>query len=308
MKITIPPVSITDELWMLGTTQYPLFLFRNGDESLIFEGGTGAMGPMLEEQMQTVGIEVGSVKQLVVTHGHPDHVMAIPGLRGLFPGVKVLASSIAAKVLSAEKAISFFGNIDGKLTESLLGMGAIAESHRPAPLTETTIPVDRTVKEGDTVTVGDAAFNVLETPGHSECSLSFHEAERGILVISDATGYYVPTHDLWWPNYFAGYAAYLASMARLATLNARILCLSHNAVITGTDEIHAYFQGAIAATEAYHQRIVDAVNAGTSAEALAEQLAGEIHEKVGLLPQKFFQKNCALLIQHSLQHENSSVE
>ena len=308
MKITNPPTRITDELWMLGTAQYPLYCFQNGAESLVFEGGTGAMGPLLSEQMAAAGIDVGSVKQLVVTHGHPDHVMAVPGLRKQLPSVEVLASAIAANTLLAEKAIVFFGKVDHALTESLLVAGAITEAHRPAPLAESTIAIDRVIKEGDVISVGEASFRVLETPGHSDCSLSFFEADRGILVISDVTGYYLPAQDSWWPNYFTGYGSYLESIKRVAGLNAEVLCLSHNAAITGSEEIGSYFEGAIAATEAYHRRIVDAINGGTSAEALAEQLAGEIHEKVGLLPPVFFQKNCALLIKQSLKHEDKTAE
>ena len=67
----------------------------------------------------------------------------------------------------------------------------------------------------------------------------------------------MPDHDDWWPNYFADYGQYLESMRRLADLNAQILCLSHNGVIQGADQVKAYFDGVIEATEQYHGRIVD---------------------------------------------------
>jgi glyoxylase-like metal-dependent hydrolase (beta-lactamase superfamily II) len=66
---------------MLGTNDYPLFLYRSEDEAAFFEGGTGAMGPLLLQQLQELGIPKDLIKQLVVTHAHPDHVMAIPFLR-----------------------------------------------------------------------------------------------------------------------------------------------------------------------------------------------------------------------------------
>ena len=165
------------------------------------------------------------------------------------------------------------------------------------------IPFDRTIKEGDKIEVGDIVFDVLETPGHSDCSLSFHQPQRGILIISDATGYYMPRHNQWWPNYFSGYGAYVDSIRRLAGLGAETLCLSHNGAIQGKDDVAAYFEGVLAATESYHARIVDEIKAGKPFRELAEQLGTEIHAKAGLLPVDFFQKNCGLLVKHSMKHE-----
>ena len=124
----------------------------------------------------------------------------------------------------------FFCRIDEALTGSLLKAGVIGEQHRPKPLSEMYIAVDGTIKEGDTVDVDGISLDVLQTPGHSDCSLSFHEPKRQILLVSDATGYYLPEHHCWWPNYFTGYDVYLESMRRLAGLGAETLCLSHNAV------------------------------------------------------------------------------
>jgi hypothetical protein len=124
-----------------------------------------------------------------------------------------------------------------------------------------------------------------------------------VLIISDATGYYLPDPDCWWPNYFSGYGAYLDSMRRLAGIDAVTLCLSHNAVIQGADAIQDYFRRAIADTEGYHQRIVDAVKGGRSAGELAEELGAEVFEKTSLMPLDFFQKNCGLLVKQSLKPE-----
>lgn len=304
MLVNNPPVQVADGLWMLGTNEYPLFLYNGKSEAAIFEGGTGSMGPLVLQQMERLGLGKGLVTQVVVTHAHPDHVMAVPLFRKVFPRVVVLASDAAAKTLANEKAIAFFRKIDGALTASLLAAGLIAEEHRPEPLAESQIAVDHVIEEGGTIEVGKAAaFAVLATPGHSECSLSFHEAAQGILIISDATGYYMPQHGYWWPNYFTDYGTYIASIERLAELGAETLCLSHNGVIRGADDVASYFAGAIAATEAYHGRIAAAANAGKPAREIAEELGAEVYEKTQLLPLDFFQKSCGLLVKQSLRHE-----
>jgi glyoxylase-like metal-dependent hydrolase (beta-lactamase superfamily II) len=303
MLIKDPPVAVTARLLMLGTNEYPLFLFKGAGEAAIFEGGVGAMGPLALQQMQALGIGRDMVRQVIVTHAHPDHVMAVPMLREAFPGVKVLASEAAAKTLSSAKAIGFFRQVDDALTKALAGAGRIADEHRPRPLAEDRIAVDRIIREGDTISVGGAVpIGVLETPGHSDCSLSFHEPAEGLLIISDATGYYMPHVRSWWPNYFGGYAAYLESIRRLAQLHAQVLCLSHNGAITGAEAVREYFSGALAATQAYHERILAEAGAGASVRQIAEKLGSEVYARAPLLPLDFFQKNCGLLVKQSLRY------
>ena len=259
-------------------------------------------------QIQELEIDKDTIKQLIIPHAHPDHVMAIPLFRKTFPGLSVLASSAAAKTLSVEKAISFFRQLDDALTASLLKAGLIADRHRPEPLAEKQIPVDRVIKEGDTIEVDGSRFNVLETPGHSDCSLSFHQPDARLLLASDAAPYYMPEHDYWWPNYFTGYDAYLGSIRRLAGLDAEILCLGHHGVVKGAKEVDSFFQSAISATQQYYRRIIDETKAGKSIRQIAEQLGSELYQKLPLLPLDFFQKNCALIVKQSLKHEGIDVD
>lgn len=303
MLIQNPPVQITDSLWMLGTNRYPLYVFRGRSEGAIFEGGVGAMGPVLREQLDQLEVAADFVRQVVVTHAHPDHVMAVPLFREMFPDVAVLASDVAAKTLAAEKAVAMFSQMDEAVTGSLLEEGLIEEKHRPRPLDEKQIAVDRVIGEGDQVVIEDVAFDVLHTPGHSDCSLSFFEPKSKVLLISDATGYYLPEEGYWWPCYFSDYGAYVDSIRRLAGLDAEVLGLSHNAVFRGAEDVKAYFQGVLAATEQYHQRILDETAAGKGVRQIAEEFGSEVYEKSQLLPLDFFQKSCGLLVKKSLKHE-----
>lgn len=307
MLIKDPPVEILDNVWMLGTNLYPLYLLKGRQGGTIVEGGTGPMGPVLREQLATLGIAADYVRQLIVTHAHPDHVMAVPMLRELFPGVTVLASATAAKTLQSEKAVAFFCKMDDMVTGALIQSGVVREQDRRPPLAANQIAVDRLVKEGDRIEVDEGvALEVLETPGHSDCSLSFYDRGRRLLIISDATGYYVPQYDTWWPNYFADYGAYVRSIERLAALDADVLCLSHNAAIRGADDVRVYFRRALEVTRAYHERIVADARAGKPAEEIAAALGAEVYQKTQLMPPDFFVKNCGLLVKMSLKHAGAA--
>jgi len=308
MLIDKPPVELIPNLWMLGTTQYPLYLARSDSEAVIFEGGVGSMGPVTHRQLTAIGVTHRTVRKIVITHAHPDHVMAVPFLIQQFPDADVLGSEVSAATLKAEKAVSFFEKIDGALTDSLLKADAITEDDRPAPLAAPVIAVDVTIAEGDTIDVGDFHFTVLETPGHSDCSLSFHDAAKGVLIISDATGYYLPHENYLWPNYFTDYGTYVASIERLAALRAKVLCLSHNAAIKGEENVRKYLADALEVTKAYHRRIVAEAEAGKTPREIAGELGAEVYEKTQLLPLDFFQKNCSFLVKQSLDHEGFGHE
>ena len=55
LLIMNPPVAITEDLLMLGTAAYPLYLFKGRGAGLLFEGGTSAMGPLLGQQLERLG-------------------------------------------------------------------------------------------------------------------------------------------------------------------------------------------------------------------------------------------------------------
>ena len=308
MLVEKPPVEITDSLTMLGTTEYPFYLFKADGAGLIVEGGVGISESVLREQVEQLGIAPDFVKQAVVTHAHPDHVMAVPALREIFPGVEVSASEVALKTLSVEKAVSFFCKMDKALTDSLVAGGLASEEQCAEALAEMRITIDRALADGDKITVGGLSIEVLQTPGHSDCSICLYEPAGRVLVASDATGFYLPEKSFWWPCYFGGYAAHLATIERLAAMDAEVLCLGHNCAITGAADVKQYLADALAATQAYHQRIVDEAKSGKSVREIAGQLGSDVYQQSPLLPVDFFQKNCSILVKQSLAHEGIELE
>lgn len=303
MLLKNPPVKLADRLWMLGTTAYPIYLVEGDGESALVEGGLGAVAGSVLRQIDQLGIDKASIRLAVITHAHPDHVMALPALRQAFPGIALAASEAAAKVLAVEKTLAFFHQVDQAFTQSLVDLGWVSAEDRPTGAAPGPFTIDGILHDGDTLRAGGCAFTVLQTPGHSDCSISLYEPTRRVLMISDASGYYMPEQATWWPNYFTDYAGYLGSLRRLARLDAEVLCLSHNGAITGGSDVAEYLRGAIAATEAYHRRIVDEVRAGRPAKELAVQLGDEIYQHVRLLKPDFFQKNCMLLVKQSMRAE-----
>ena len=71
MLIKNPPIEIAEGVRMLGTNEYPLFLVADDNEGAIFEGGVGAAGPIVKEQLAGLDIASEIVTQIIETGWSP---------------------------------------------------------------------------------------------------------------------------------------------------------------------------------------------------------------------------------------------
>ena len=128
-----------DELRQFVVTplQTNCYAYVSGGECLVVDpGGSGA-------QLATVLDDV-RVTCVVATHGHGDHVGGAAAL------VRATGAPLAIHAADAELA-----RHSGEMSE----VGRSYDENAPAP--------DRTLAEGDVLSVGTATFTVMETPGHT---------------------------------------------------------------------------------------------------------------------------------------------
>ena len=93
------------------------------------------------EMINQIGL---NLKYIVNSHGHGDHTCGNAKVKELTD----------AKIIMHELEDQIFNSADGQAMSRQWGF-------TPSP------PVDRTVKEGDSIVVGDVSLKVMHTPGHS---------------------------------------------------------------------------------------------------------------------------------------------
>ena len=103
---------------------------------------------------------------VLLTHGHFDHILAAAPLREHY--------HIPVCCHEAEKTM---------LEDPVMNRSGVFE-RRPFTLT-----ADKTVKEGDELTLAGFSFRVLHTPGHSAGSCCYYFPEEGILISGDTLFY-----------------------------------------------------------------------------------------------------------------------
>jgi glyoxylase-like metal-dependent hydrolase (beta-lactamase superfamily II) len=114
-----------------------------------------------ERIISHVGRHGLNIEKIVITHGHADHIGALDVIRNHFK----------AQVLIGEKDSVM-------LTDPAANLSGLANERI---MTE---PPEKYLKEGDTVSVGQFNFKVLETPGHSPGSVSLYG--HGVVFTGDA--------------------------------------------------------------------------------------------------------------------------
>ena len=289
------PTAITPDFYRLGTPAFPAFLSL-GKVGMIIEGGTGPTFPMIIRQIRALGIGMDRIEYVLLTHTHADHIGAVPHLKRKWPHLKLVASAPAARVLNTSEMYNEFLLVDLGIAQlmkakgEIEGMPAIPETYR--------FEVDLVVKGGDTIELGDGiVWEIIDTPGHSACHISAYERKEGTLVVGDATGFYVPEKDLFWPNYFVSLTTYLDSIRKLSSFPARRAVLSHNAVIES--DVYRYFEKAMKATREYHEGTISRLGRGDSAESIALERAQFVSTLTDIQPFKVMYDLCKLMIHRS---------
>ena len=156
--------------WLLGTGyDCNVYIIESDGNSLLIDSGLG------DKQIYGVGLETNSlpllrkmikeknINQVLLTHGHIDHVGGIMALQSDF-NFEIITSDIEAKFLVQGKD-SYIDPILGSSCDP--------------------VKISKTVKENDTIKIGKFIFKVLLTPGHTAGSICLWDEAQNILISGD---------------------------------------------------------------------------------------------------------------------------
>jgi 2-aminobenzoylacetyl-CoA thioesterase len=290
-----PPISLTHNFFHLGIPAFPAFLSL-GEFGMLIEGGTGPTFPIIVEQIRALGISPERIKYIALTHTHADHIGGIPHFKRIWPHIKVIGSANADKIFQKKDLFHEYLLADTAIAQIMKAKDEIDDL--PPFLTDYHFGLDSSVSEGDRIDLGNGIlWDVYETPGHSPCHISLFEGTEGTLIVGDATGFYVPEKDAFWPNYFVSLADYLNSIRKLATLSAKRAVLSHNCIIYG--KVREHLQYALNATEKYHRELLARLANGESAEKIAIDKARFVDSITDIQPFRIMYDLSKLLINRS---------
>ena len=223
------PGRVTERITLLGRKESCIYLLDGGSEYAMLGGGMTYVIPDILSQLANLGIYVRRISRIIILHAHIDHVGVVSFFKRRWPWLTITASQRARENLlkpKMAKAILDFNTL-------LLSQAHMAERASEFGLDLENIEVDEVVKEGDIITCGDRTLEIIETPGHSSCSIAVYIREEKALMASDAGG--IPFGDQIFTGANSNFDQYQASLEKMARYPALVHMAEHYGAFTGQD-------------------------------------------------------------------------
>lgn len=142
------PIKIVGPLYFVGTQGLSSWYFHTPDGGILLNTGTPNSGPMIAESIRKLGFKPEEIKILINGHGHSDHA-------GAFAYMKKLSGAQVAIMQEDVPMVQDGGKSDFHYGKDWQIMG------------QPPVEVDRVLRDGDTVALGDVVLTALHTPGHT---------------------------------------------------------------------------------------------------------------------------------------------
>ena len=146
----VEPFKAFDEVDFVGVCWVSAWVVRTSAGPVLIDTLHEPHVDQLLQNLARVGIDPASIRYVLMTHGHFDHVGGAAKLKAVAPGARFVMTR-----RGWDEAI------------------ASARQSSGTPRAWTMIDVDVVVADGDVVTVGDTTFKVYETPGHTFGTASY---------------------------------------------------------------------------------------------------------------------------------------
>ena len=239
----VEPWKAFDNVYFVGVCWVSAWAIRTSDGVVLIDTLHEPHVDQLIANLRKVGVDLGDIKYVLMTHGHFDHVGGAAKLKPLLTNAKFVMTQTG-------------------WNEAMESARASAATPRPWSM----VAQDVVVKDGDSIQLGGNSFGVLETPGHTLGTASYT-----IDVKDGASTYRAITVGGLGLNAIKDskqVESYIASVTRLSEL------VKHpNQPITVHLTTHPFSNGLTEARDALAARKPGAPNPLVDPEGLLKQLA-----------------------------------
>ena len=139
-----PAHRVAGNTYYVGSQELASYLITTKDGHILINSSFEETVPLIRGAVESLGFKMTDIKYLLASHAHSDHV----------------AGHAKMRELTGAKVVVMQGD-DGVVRDGGKGQYLYADSRWPACL------VDRVLKDGDEVTLGDAKLIARHTPGHT---------------------------------------------------------------------------------------------------------------------------------------------
>ncbi|MCX5828057.1 MAG: MBL fold metallo-hydrolase, partial [Deltaproteobacteria bacterium] len=259
---------VNSNLWYLGRKESGMYMLEGQHESMLISAGISFILGDVLAQMKTFGIDAKKIKSLLILHSHFDHVGTVPYFKRTYPEIDIYASQRAWDILTMPKAIETM-NAFSRMVAASEGFQDVLANYDTEWRNDI---VGKTVADGDVLAVDGMEVSIMETPGHSSCSITAYIPSLKTLLPSDAGG--IPIDDAIFPSGNSNYTQFQQSLEKMKDLDVDYYCADHYGYISGEEARH-YTQQTIEAATQLRAQIAEIYNKSHDIESSAKLLTEE---------------------------------
>jgi metallo-beta-lactamase class B len=172
-KWTAPfePFRLIGNIYYVGTDGIAVYVIKTSDGLILMDTAVPQVTGMIKDNIAKLGFKVADIKYILNSHAHFDHT----------GGFAELKKETGAQLIAGER------------DKPLLEGGYYPGDEKDTDISFTPVKVDRAVKEGDKVTLGDATLIAHDTPGHTPGCTSWEmtakegDKDRDVLFFCSGT-------------------------------------------------------------------------------------------------------------------------
>jgi metallo-beta-lactamase class B len=139
------PVRIAGPIYFVGTKGLGVFLITTSEGHILMNTGMPASGPMIVDSIRKLGFKPEEIELLINGHAHIDHAGAFSFFKSRFGAQMAVMKDDVAAIESGDRD-------DFRYANDFVYPG---------------VKVDRILRDGDTIRMGEVLLTAYHTPGHT---------------------------------------------------------------------------------------------------------------------------------------------
>ena len=188
----------------------------------------------------TIGTQ--PLRAVFLTHSHYDHVAALPYVRQAWPEIKAYAAEYACHIFEKTKAKQMMFHMSKTAAE---------ESHHEWKSDDykgELLYADKPLEDGDRIALGEFVVEVIETIGHTQCSVSFLINNK-VMISSETIGLEGDFEGGYVPAFLISYKKTVDSLRRTREADPKQLYMPHRGLVIPDERYWKYMEKGLAATK-----------------------------------------------------------
>jgi metallo-beta-lactamase class B len=166
------PLQIVGPLYFVGTRGLGVFLFTTSEGHVLMNTGMPSSGPMIVESIQKLGFRPEEIRVMINGHAHVDHAGAFAFFKERYGAPLAIMQDDVAAMESGDRDDFKYAN----------------------DLTYPPVGVDRILRDGDRIRMGDVLLTAHHTPGHTRGATTWIanlvvDGRAYVVVFPDGAGF-----------------------------------------------------------------------------------------------------------------------